>query len=373
MYHVVLDTNIYRQNPSRDNLHFKAIERLSKGKIIKLYIPYIVMREFQTQQREIYSKDLDKALFGVSGLARKQLDSALLDKLNDIKKTLESDSESILDGAESQFTEWAKDISAEIYPLCIEQAGAALEAYFKGKPPLKSVKNRNDIPDSFIVQSINKLRSEVGEIHAVVEDGKVRDAFFDDDKITTYESLSGFIESEPIQNELKDLDLIDNIGQIVDAIEKYESDNSEIMSFIANNVGESIVWKTFSDPSIRDDNNEATINSYGEAEDVELHFKDMAYYGNGQFGIPFDLKILVLADYYIFKSDYYCMDPERERVPHVSDHNKHYLEAEEEFELCVSGLVSIEIDRDKIDLEDMSESINEENFVIDEITDMQLC
>jgi len=373
LYHVVLDTNIYRQNPSRDNLHFKALERLSKGKIIKLHIPYIVLREFQTQQREIYSKDLDKAISGVSGLARKQLDSALLNDLNDIKEKLEDDSENILDGAESQFTDWAKDIGADIYPLCLEQTNEALEAYFQGKPPLKSVKNRNDIPDSFIVQSINKLRSEVGEVYAVVEDGKLRDAFVDDDKIKTYESLSDFIESEIIQDELKDIDLIDNIGSIVDAIEQYENDNSEIMNFIASNVGEYIVWKTFSDPSIPDDNNEATINSYGEAEDVELYFEDIAYYGDGQFGIPFDLKILVLADYYIFKSDYYCMDPEREHVPHVSDHNKHYFEAEEEFELCITGLVSIEIDRDNINLKDMSDSINEDDFVIDEITDMQLC
>ncbi|SOD18711.1 PIN domain-containing protein [Nitrosomonas ureae] len=276
MYHVVLDTNIYRQNLSRGNLHFKALERLSQGKIVQLYIPYIVMREFQTQQREIYSKDLDKALSGVTGLTRKQLDRALLDKLKDIKEKLESDSESILDGAESQFTDWAKDIGAKIYPLCIDQTNAALEAYFQGRPPLKSVKNRNDIPDSFIVQSINKLRSEVGEIHAIAEDGKVREAFSDVDKITTYGNLSDFIESGMIQNILKDLDLIDNIGPVVDAIEKYENDNSEIMNFIAKNVGDAIVWKTFTDPSIRDDNNEATINSYSEAEGVELCFKNIA-------------------------------------------------------------------------------------------------
>ncbi|SOD18713.1 hypothetical protein [Nitrosomonas ureae] len=67
------------------------------------------------------------------------------------------------------------------------------------------------------------------------------------------------------------------------------------------------------------------------------------------------------------------MDPEKEYVPHVSDHNKHYFEAEEEFELCVSGLVAIEIDRDNINLDDMSLSINKEGFVIDEITDIKLC
>lgn len=373
MYHVVLDTNIYRHNPARDNLHFKALERLSKEKVIQLHIPYVVMREFQTQQREIYSKDLDKALSGVTGLARKQLDETLIEKLKDIKKKLESDSGSILSGAESQFADWAKGMGAEIYPLCIDQTAAALEAYFQGKPPLRSVKIRNDIPDSFIFQSINKICSEVGEIHVVAEDGKISDALSKDDDITTYDKLSDFIESEAIQNELKELDLIENIGEIVDAIEKYENANSEIMTFIANNVGESIVWKSFSDLSIPDDNNEATITSYGEADDVGLNFKDISYYGNGQFGIPFELKIVVLADYYIFKPDYYCMDPETEHVPNVSDHNKHYFEAEEEFELFVSGLVSIEIDRDNINLGDMAESINEEHFAIDEITDMQLC
>lgn len=185
--------------------------------------------------------------------------------------------------------------------------------------------------------------------------------------------MSDFIESDHIQNELKDLDLIDNIGPIVGAIEQNENDNSDVMHFISNNVGESIVWKPFSDPSIPDDNNEATVNSYGEAEGIELDFDEIAYYGNGQFGIPFSAKILVLADYYIFKSDYYCMDPEREHVPSVTDHNKHYFEAEEEFELCVSGLVSISVDRDNINLDDFSESIVEDGFEIDEITEIELC
>lgn len=373
MIHVVLDTNIYRSNPNRDNLHFKALERLSKNGVIRVHIPYVVLREFQTQQREIYSKDLAKAVSGLSGLSRKQLDKGMLDKLNDIKSELEKESEDILSSAESQISNWAKSIGANIYPLCIDQTNAALEAYFQGAPPLKSVKNRDDIPDSFIVQSIYKLFSETKEIHVVAGDEKVRDAFSNEDAIFTYASLSEFIESEHIQNELKDLDLIENIGPIVEAIEQFENDSSDITNFISNNLGEAIVWKTFTHPSIPDDNNEATVNSYGEAEDVELDFEEIGYYGNGQFGIPFSAKIVVLADYYIFKSDYYCMDPEREHVPSVTDHNKHYFEAEEEFELCVSGLVSIGVDRDSINFDDFSESIVEDSFKIDEITNIELC
>lgn len=75
MIHVVLDTNIYRDNPRRDNLHFKALEKLSKAGVIRLHIPYVVMREFQTQQREIYSKDLAKTTSGLHSLSKKQLDT----------------------------------------------------------------------------------------------------------------------------------------------------------------------------------------------------------------------------------------------------------------------------------------------------------
>lgn len=309
MIHIVLDTNIYRSNPARDNLHFRALEKLSKASSLCLHIPYVVLREFQTQQRELYSKDLEKAVSGLAGLSRKVLDEDILERLASAKAELERESENILSSAESQITKWADSIGAKVHPLCLDQANLALEAYFQGKPPLKAVKNREDIPDSFIVQSVLKLREVHNPIHMVAGDKKVKEAFANEENINTYESLSDLIESDLIQNELKEVDLIDNIDSLVAAMQRFENENSEIQCFISRNIGDSIVWETFSDPSIPDDNHEATINSYGEAEKIELDFSEAGYYGNGQFGIPFKLRISVLADYYIFKSDYYCMDP----------------------------------------------------------------
>jgi len=60
LIHIVLDTNIYRNNPGRNNLNFQAIEKLANAGWLKLHVPYVVEREFQTQQREIYSRDLEK-------------------------------------------------------------------------------------------------------------------------------------------------------------------------------------------------------------------------------------------------------------------------------------------------------------------------
>jgi hypothetical protein len=373
LIHLVLDTNIYRNHPTRDNLQFKAVEKLAKAGLICLHIPYVVLREFQTQQREIYSNDLAKAVSGLTGLSKRLLDEDILEKLASAKAELEVESEKILSNAENQITIWAASIGARIHPLCLDQASLALEAYFRGEPPLKSVKNRADLPDSFIVQSILKLHDDHNSIHVVAADNKVRDAFADVETIIPYDSLAKFVDTDVIQNELKEADLIDSFATLVAAIEVTESKDSEIQQFLLSSIGESIVWKTFSDTEIPDDNHEATINSYGEADDVELDFSDVGYYGNGQFGIPFGLRIIVSANYYIFKSNYYSMDPDREDVPSVSDHNDHYFEAEDEFELYVSGLVSITLDRDNINMDDLSKSILEDRFKIDSISGIELC
>ena len=373
MIHVVLDTNIYRSNPNRDNLHFKALEKLAKADLLCLHIPYIVLREFQTQQRGIYSKDLAKTVSGLSGLSRKLLDKNIAEKLSAAKLEIEDESENILSNAENQITNWAKNIGAQIQPLCLDQANLALEAYFQGKPPLKSAKNRGDIPDSFIVQSIYKLHSDVGKIHAVAGDDKIREALSKEESISTYKSLSDFIESELIQNELQEVDLIDSVGAIVTAIQEFEDKSSEIQCFLSSNIGKFIDWETFSELSTSDDNNEATISSYGETKDIKLNFTGSGYYGNGQFGIPFKLKIPVVVTYHIFKSDYHSMDPEIEHVPWISAHNDHYYETEACFELCISGLVSITIDRFNINLNDLSESVVEDGFKISETMDIEVC
>ncbi|QCW83667.1 hypothetical protein EQU24_16520 [Methylotuvimicrobium buryatense] len=364
----MLDTNIYRSNPSRNNLNFQAIEKLANAGWLKLHIPYVVEREFQTQQREIYSKDLEKAQSGLSCLSRKQLSPEVLEIINLLKAQLEAESENILLDAEKQLADWAESIDANRYPLCLDQAHTALEAYFHGFPPFKAPKIRDDIPDSFVVQAINKLCLENGDIHLVAGDKKVRDAFSERKSVTVYKDLSDFIESEIIQNELKDIDLLGNIEEIKLALQAYEDECSDISTRISSDVGEAIVGRKISDPSIPDDNNEATIYGYDSADEIEFDFTELAYYGNGQFGFPFSLKTMVSAIYYIYKADYYCMDD----GPSVTDHNDHYFEAEDEFEVIVTGAVSITIDRDKINMDEFSECIDQESIAIDEVQSIDL-
>ena len=59
--------------------------------------------------------------------------------------------------------------------------------------------------------------------------------------------------------------------------------------------------------------------------------------------------------------------------PSVTDHNDHYYEAEDEFELSVEGVVSLRIDRENIVLDDLSESIDDESIKVDELNNIKVC
>ncbi|MBW1867528.1 MAG: DUF4935 domain-containing protein [Deltaproteobacteria bacterium] len=375
MIHVLIDTSIYRQNPKRDSLNFRAIEKLADANWLKIHIPYIVEREFQTQQREIYSKDLSNAINGLNGLARKQLSLEYSETIQRITEELESKQELILDDAERQFTEWGKKINANRFPLCIEQTNEALESYFRGKPPFKNIKSRNDIPDGFIVQSVLKICNEVEtQIHFVAHDKKLREAFNENDKIKTYQKLSDFVETSLVQQELKDLDFLDDLDEITKSLIAFENEHHEIHNAISSEIGEALIGKNIHDDSIYDDENSAIINGYYDAEDIEINFDDINYYGSGHIGMSFSLKILVSADFYIFKSDYHAMvDYDMKPRPSVTDHNDHYYEAEDEFELVVEGVVSLVIDPENIVLEDLSKSIEDVSIKIDEINNIKVC
>jgi len=371
--HVVLDTNIFRKNPHRNNLHFEAIKKLSKGGLLRVHIPYIVLREFQTQQRASCAEDLDRAISSFISLLKKPLSENVLNSIRSIKDQIVKERELILADSESQIIHWAEEIGANLYPLCMEQTSAALEAYFQGKPPLKSIKIRDDIPDSFIVQAIYKLKEKTNEMFVISEDNKIKSSFENTTSVYMFGELGEFIESDDIQDSLKEIDLIDNMQQIIEALRIHEQNSSDIKLFVKKEIGESIIWMTFDDATIPDDNHEATISAYGDAENIELDFSKVHYFGNGRLGLPFSLNIEVYAQYYIFKADYYALNPVSGRLPYVTDHNDHYFEAEEEFNLLVSGLISIALDRDNIDINDIGMCILDGCTKIDEINDIQKC
>ena len=371
MKHVALDTSIFRNNPTFNSLGFRALARLCKAEVYQLHLPYIVEREFQTQQVELITRDSKKALSGIKSLKRKPSSKGLQETLSEIEASIKDASIAAKKEAENQIVDWAESIDAIRHPLSLDEATKAMEAYFKGTVPLKEPKIRDDIPDSFLVRSLENIAIQSGNLVVVATDKKVRDSFYDNAAVQTFDSLSAFIESEGVQEQIKELDLLEQFDEIKSAITAFEEDTSEISSAVASQIGSQLLYKTITGESIPDDNHEATIMSEDEPEEVDLDFDQFAYYGYGLFGLGFSLSMPVQAYYYIFKSDYYTLDPDF--LPSISDHNEHYFEAEQEFQICVNGIVMIQVDRENLDLNEISESIDPDLILIDEIEEIEVC
>jgi hypothetical protein len=368
-YNVVIDTNIYRKNPARDELAFDALKTLCKADVLKLHIPHVVMREFQTQQTEIHEKELAGARKGLEAVLRKRLLSAAArDQVQAMLDTLGTVTPAVVSDVEAALPTWAADLKAQVHELTLQTAADGLDAYFRGLPPLKQPKSREDIPDAFIFQTIRQLAQEQAPLVVVAEDGKLADASKDLPHVQVFDKLQSFIESQDIQDELKMLDekaLFDHARAQVEAL---ESAQHYLTAYVQTNAAEKLLWRKVKDYSIPDDNNEAVISMFSDADEVELEFDKIAEFGAGVLGLPFEFECQVSIIFYVFKSDYYLKD---EHTYSVSDHNDHYFEAEAEVLVRATGMLRIELpqgfDKTK-NLADMDEEVGLTVDGIDEVT-----
>lgn len=355
-YNVLIDTNIYRKCPARNDLPFKALEKLCKAGVITLYLPYVVEREVQTQQIEVYKKELAGAIGGIDGLLKKVLSPAHKAQALAIKEELCTVQQPILAEVEADLPTWAESIGGKRLPLTEQDALAAMEAYFFGKLPLTQPKDRKDIPDAFIFQNILQLATQAVPLSVIAEDGKLFNASEALDGVKAYKSLAAFIEQEDIQNEILELDVVANLPALRVAFMNNETESGGVASLMEHHAGEKLYGRTVYSNSIPDDNHEGIITSYWHPRDLELDYDELHYFGNGEFGLPFKFDMTVSITYYIFKSDFYLMD--ENKMPSVSDHNDHYFEAESEIDIRVEGLVKLTIDKDY--LKDVTAEVIEE-------------
>ena len=176
--------------------------------------------------------------------------------------------------------------------------------------------------------------------------------------VKAYKSLAAFIELPEIQDEILELDVVANLPALRVAFKSQEDESNEVSYLLNKDIGEMLYGRTVYSRSIPDDNNEGMITSYGEPTELSLDYDDLHYFGNGEFGLPFEFDMTVSITYYIFKSDFYLMD--EDQMPSVSDHNDHYFEAESEIDIHVEGLVKLKIDPSL--LKEISAEVIEENL-----------
>ncbi len=196
------------------------------------------------------------------------------------------------------------------------------------------MKNRNDIPDSYLWQTILDLAKKYKPLQVEANDGSVYDAAAGVQGIVAYKKLSEFIDTPECRAALEalaDEAVAENIERAGELSPRTAQEQLEIFVGMAI-IGE-LDGKTVTDHRIPDDNNEGMIYMTNAASEI---------------GIPFEAIIECTLNYAIFKADYYGLDEDKMAKISIDERNEHYFDADEDYRIKATGTLLIKLDTEKL-------------------------
>ena len=349
MINLAIDTNIFRDNPTRDKTEFKALKKLISNGKVKLFMPYIIEKEFITQQVADCKKitnDLKKNLKSLD--SRNYTDKNYISKLLEEAKDLEKNT---CDLIQEEFDAWCREFNVEKRPLNKEHLEVVIQNYFDGNDPFKTQKNRKDIPDAFIFQELKDILDDKGNLTFIVHDNFFRESC-KKIGIESYPSLEEFIKSSKVQYLLKEHEITRE--KFTDLKEFLLKNKDHLESLLLDKHIQELEYRTIRHYSIPSDDNSAEIIELDTPKNVEFDCMNTTYYGDNTIAIPVTFDIDVTASFSIFKADYYSYDY---NFP-IEDLNKHYYQAYSEFTLEITAIIILAIEIDSFDFkEDISEEV----------------
>jgi len=359
MINLAIDTNIFRKNPQRDKTEFKALKKLISNGKVKLFMPYIIEKEFITQQIADCKKitnDLKKNLKSLE--SRNYTDKDYISKLLEEAKALE---ENTCDLIQEELDAWCIEFKVEKRPLNKEHLEIVIQNYFDGSDPFKNQKSRKDIPDAFIFQELKDILDENDNLTFIVHDDFFRESC-KKISIESYQSLEEFIKSSQIQYLLKEHEITRE--KFTELKEFLLQSSGYLESLLLDTYIKELEHQTITSYSIPSDDNSAEIVGLYSPENIKFDCMNTTYYGNNTIAIPVKFDIDVNASFAIFKSDYYSYDYNFS----VEDLNKHYYLAYNDFTLEVTATIVLTIDIDSFDFTaDISEEVFEKIINFDSI------
>jgi len=375
MLHVVIDTSIFRNDPSRKQVAFKAIERLAKHKRLTLHIPYYVAQEFISQQVDEFNGYLQQITDGINGFERKRLSEEATYQTNKLSEEFKLYADYIRHLATSEFHEWMSEVDAQLHAISDSHGRRVAEDYFAGVPPFKSKKNRKDIPDAFIWHTILDLCQEYDEIHFISGDNAFFEACAAVNNVRYYKSIKDFLSSDACRAMMPEVNAREYIKSF--GYNHLNNTNVLLQNIFNHQIGSFILHSKVKSSGIPSVDGEATIRSLSEANNIIILAEEIQYYGEGLFIIPFLTFIGTTLTYLIQRGDYFSLS--RHRTRHALVHNTEgsIFEVEENFTIQVNGTFVVALGKESVEEHDLSEDqiailFNAQNTNLDIINSVQV-
>lgn len=356
---VVLDTNVLFKDPYFKNTEMQQLISLTKKGIINLNIPDIVLNEFKTQRLDEYKKAYHEYESKLNMIKSKSISKK---EIQSVEKGLQCFIESrdyLLKGLDYRINDFLKDTKAKVLSNTPDDLSKMLSMYFNGEVPFKNIKSKEDIPDCLIYLQIMKLENA----YVICEDNSLRKAI--ETKHNVFDSIKAFLLTSKELLEKEGFRIAKELSDKY--IQSLKSNIYIIKDKILRSLENELTDYQIRDNAIRDDNNEGLIEGTPSIDDIEIEVESIQDENNGFYSFDFNCEFETMIEYFFFKSDYYCLDPEETKNISISDWNEHYFEAEEEMNLICIGKLSIEIGTEEIDFDHFEEIINDSRISFQEI------
>lgn len=326
------------------NAMYKSLCDLVIAKKIEIHIPYVVKREIETQRLIEVENQFNKVF---SELKELNKITGKNNKVSNILASYENIKSEIIRERETDNDLYFFNLTAKIHEIDVEQSKNALEAYFCGNKPLTSPKNREDIPDSFICQSIYSIIEQHSnknkKIIVIANDKKIINTFKDDDRCLIHQSLEEFFQSDEVKKYLEETYFEFNQSPMEFFIKHKQDSINRDLSFLSN-FSELILNKHLDYFPYSNDDTAIIADTLGFA-DFDIDFENPIILGKNKMGFNFSATNMCTLNFYINKSDYYATFDDYFEV--LDDVNPYvYLVSGDTLEVQVKGLCSVEVDFD---------------------------
>ncbi|QOW10115.1 hypothetical protein Q73A0000_06955 [Kaistella flava (ex Peng et al. 2021)] len=341
---IIIDSTEYKKDRNLNKKDLSLIKDLGCRNLIINHIPWFVFKECTTATVYESKQKVQEALSALNSLPRLGLGRNEIKHSEFIINQLSILENKIENSIANQWIDFIKYSKSILHKFDKDESEVVFKDYFSGNKPFSYLKNRNDIPDAFIYQTIKKI-SETEKLYIITNDKKFKESIETLlENTTVYLCFTDLFEDQIFKKILETYNkLIDNekkLDFINRYLNKYQTEiEEEVVEFI-----DDISYLEFYDDKLKSDDNSATIH-YMTDPKLKINFSDIKIIGNEAF-VPISIDCNADIDYAMFKADYWTYD----NLPKYSEEiNKHYFLIEESVKLKLNQIVVIDLDDVKVE------------------------
>ena len=338
---IYLDTNaITKVGHNFSRTQYVKIAKLCTYHGYSVVMHEVAKREVETQIADQLLSDIENAVFASGRIGRRANSSELKEKLQKQSDFFNNHKDELLADKLQPFHRWLEKCNSEVLLISDTDASSVFDDYFTGSGTFASIKNRDDIPDAFILEGLRSLKATSDNVVVICNDKNLGKSVGSLGFAQHFKLFDDFLKSDIV----KDIEFDFSLERLLStfgsrASEKIVADQT-FLAFVERSL-EDYDW----DRHALDENSEGDprIVGLGEFHNFEAELLEAS--GN-EIRIRCTYGADVDIEYFIYKSDAYCMPDDEIYGTHLEDWNKHYFLASTSTTLSFEVECAVSVDEE---------------------------